>query len=62
MIDDLNSGKLRRECNETTMAHGHGRLRDSRGQFVDIGGSTAGATRKALDNYIEKDWRNMDWD
>ena len=46
------SDKLRVEANKATVASGHGRLKGRSGQFVDIGGSTGGGTRRALDNYI----------
>ena len=46
------SDTLRVEANKATVASGHGRLKAQSGQFVDIGGSTGGGTRRALDNYI----------
>ena len=46
------SDQLRVEANKATIASGHGRLKRRNGEFDDIGGSTGGGTRRALDNYV----------
>ena len=55
VLQDFESGKLRREANDWTLISGHGRLRNEDGTFVDIGGSTGGFVRTVLD-----DWESPD--
>ena len=52
LLDDLDTGKLRREANEATKAFGHGRIRMADGTYADIGSGTGGLTRTILDGFI----------
>ena len=46
------SDELRKEANKATLQSGHGRLKKRNGGFDDLGGSTGGGTRLALDNFV----------
>ena len=60
-LQELNNGNLYKKYNEATKKYGHGRLLYPDGTHVDIGGSTGGVTRRALDNYVVKDFRLIDF-
>ena len=49
VLADLDSGQLERRFNAATVAFGHGRLRRDDDDFLDIGGSTGGVSRKIVD-------------
>ena len=51
LLRDLDSGKLRKLCNDATKEFGHGRIRMSDGSHVDIGSNVGGATRTLLDDF-----------
>ena len=55
LLQDFESGKLRREANDWTLISGNGRLRNEDGTFVDIGGSTGGFVRTVLDDWEPPD-------
>ena len=59
VLQDFESGKLRREANVWTFMSGHGRLRREDGTLVDIGGSTGGFVRTVLDDWESPDL--TDW-
>ena len=39
--------------------HGHGRLVRRDGATQDIGGSTGGGSRRAIDDWVAPDWRQF---
>ena len=51
------SGELRRTRNSAVQALGHGRLYSRHGDYLDIGGSTGGGSRRILDCWQPPDWR-----
>ena len=51
LLQELDSGKLRKRVNEATVLSGHGRSGNSDGRTVDIGGSTGGTARVVMDSY-----------
>ena len=59
LLRDLDNGKLLDEANRLTRLSGHGRLRKSNGEFIDIGGSTGGFVRTVLDDWEPPDFN--DW-
>jgi predicted rRNA methylase YqxC with S4 and FtsJ domains len=59
LLRDLDNGKLLHAANTLTRLSGHGRLRKSNGEFIDIGGSTGGFVRTVLDDWEPPDFN--DW-
>jgi hypothetical protein len=59
LLRDLDNGNLLHEANTLTRLSGHGRLRKSNGEFIDIGGSTGGFVRTVLDDWEPPDFN--DW-
>ena len=59
LLEDYNSGRLLRELNYAKAAWGHGRLRDDMGEYIDIGGSTGGGSRRIIDKWKPHDWREF---
>ena len=55
VLQEYQSGELRREANKLTMISGNGRLKKEDHSFVDIGGCTGGFVRTVLD-----DWESPD--
>ena len=55
VLEEYQSGALRKEANRLTMISGHGRLKKEDHSFVDIGGSTGGFLRRVLDDWEEPD-------
>ena len=53
------SGELRRTRNRAVLALGHGRIYSRHGDYLDIGGSTGGGSRRILDNWQPPDWREF---
>ena len=53
------SGELLRRRNLAVGELGHGRLRTARGDYLDIGGSTGGGSRRILDSWQPPDWREF---
>ena len=51
VLQEYQSGELRRQANNLTMISGHGRLKKEDHSFVDIGGSTGGFVRTVLDDW-----------
>ena len=56
LLDSYDSGELLRVRNNAIQALGHGRLRNARGETLDIGGSTGGGSRRILDSWHPPDW------
>ena len=59
LLRDLDNGKLLHEANTLTRLSGHGRLRKSNGEFIDIGGSTGGFVRTVLDDWEPPDFNDF---
>ena len=55
VLQEYQSGELRRQANKLTMISGHGRLKKEDHSFVDIGGSTGGFVRTVLDDWEPPD-------
>ena len=55
LLQEYQSGELRRQANQLTMISGHGRLKKEDHSFVDIGGSTGGFVRTVLDDWEPPD-------
>ena len=55
VLNEYESGELRRKANNLTMKSGHGRLKRENDSFVDIGGSTGGFVRTVLDDWEPPD-------
>ena len=55
VLQEYQSGELRRKANNLTMKSGHGRLKKEDDSFVDIGGSTGGFVRTVLDDWEPPD-------
>jgi hypothetical protein len=53
------SGELRVNRNQAIVALGHGRLRTAGGDYLDIGGSTGGGSRRIIDSWQPPDWRDF---
>ena len=62
VLDQYRSGWLRKEANKLTLISGHGRLKREDESFVDIGGSTGGFVRTALDDWGPPDLKDFDGD
>ena len=59
ILQQFDNGDLIRDFNKTVTEVGHGRLWNTNGQFLDIGGSTGGAARRILDKWQPPDWRDF---
>ena len=55
VLQEYQSGELRRQAHKLTMISGHGRLKKEDHSFVDIGGSTGGFARTVLDDWEPPD-------
>ena len=55
VLQEYQSGELRRQANKLTMVSGHGRLKKEDASFLDIGGSTGGFVRTVLDDWEPPD-------
>ena len=53
------NGSLLRDLNKKISAFGHGRLQNSEGDTMDIGGSTGGGSRRVIDEWAQPDWREL---
>jgi hypothetical protein len=62
VLQEYQSGILRRQANNLTMASGHGRLKKEDRSFVDIGGSTGGFVRTVLDDWEPPDLAEFEGD
>ena len=55
ILEEYQSGELRKQANHLTKISGHGRLKKEDHSFVDIGGSTGGFVRLVLDDWEPPD-------
>ena len=62
VLQEYQSGELRRKANKLTMISGHGRLKKEDHSFVDIGGSTGGFVRTVLDDWEPPDLADFEGD
>ena len=62
VLQEYQSGDLRRQANNLTMISGHGRLKKEDHSFVDIGGCTGGFTRTVLDDWEPPDLADFEGD
>ena len=53
------SGELRDNRNQAVLALGHGRLENARGDYLDMGGSTGGGSRRIIDSWQPPCWREF---
>ena len=59
VLQDWDNGKLREDLNKAIVALGHGRLTTASGDYLDIGGSTGGGSRRIIDGWQPPDWREF---
>ena len=59
LLNHWDTGILRKELNEADAKLGHGRLRSAGGNYLDIGGSTGGGSRRIIDGWVPPDWRQF---
>ena len=59
LLDHWDTGILRKDLNEAVANLGHGRLRSAGGNYLDIGGSTGGGSRRIIDGWVPPDWRQF---
>ena len=59
VLQQWDSGELLSNRNRSIVALGHGRLRTARGDYLDIGGSTGGGSRRIIDGWKPPDWRQF---
>ena len=59
VLRQWDNGELRDNRNMSIVAFGHGRLRTAGGDYMDIGGSTGGGSRRIIDGWQPPDWRHV---
>ena len=59
VLQKWDSGELLSKRNEAIVAVGHGRLQSAQGDYLDIGGSTGGGSRRIIDSWQPPDWRDF---
>ena len=59
ILDNWGKGILRENLNKVITELGHGRLQSNTGEFLDIGGSTGGGSRRIIDGWTPPDWRQF---
>ena len=59
VLQQWDSGQLLQQKNMSIVAVGHGRLQTAHGDYLDIGGSTGGGSRRVLDSWQPPDWREF---
>ena len=59
VLERWDSGELLDNRNRAIVALGHGRLRTARGDYLDIGGSAGGGSRRIIDGWQPPDWRQF---
>ena len=57
VLEQWGSGKLLAKRTSSIVALGHGRLRAARGDYLQVGGSTGGGSRRISDSWQPPDWR-----
>ena len=59
ILEQWDSGMLLSNLNAAIVELGHGRLQSPSGEFLDIGGSTGGGSRRIIDGWVSADWRRF---
>ena len=59
VLQMFESGALLQIRNQAILACGHGRLFRGDGDYLDIGGSTGGGSRRIIDSWQPPDWRDF---
>ena len=59
VLQHWDNGKLREDLNNAIGALGHGRLTTASGDYLDIGGSTGGGSRRIIDGWKPPDWSDF---
>jgi hypothetical protein len=59
VLKQWDRGWLRDALNQAIGEFGHGRLESQTGEFLDIGGSTGGGSRRLIDGWVPLDWREF---
>ena len=59
VLQQWDSGELLANRNRSIVALEHGRLRTARGDYLDIGGSTGGGSRRIIDGWQPPDWHHF---
>ena len=59
VLKQWDRGLLRVALNQAIAEFGHGRLESQTGDFLDIGGSTGGGSRRIIDDWVPRDWREF---
>ena len=59
LLEQYDSCRLMAELNAAKVAWGHGRLRDEAGEYMDIGGSTGGGSRRIIDDWEPPDCQDF---
>ena len=59
VLEKWDSGQLLAERNKSIADLGHGRLQTASGDFLDIGGSTGGGSRRIIDGWKPPDWSDF---
>ncbi len=55
----MGQGGSREELNTAIGELGHGRLENAAGEYLEIGGSTGGGSRRIIDGWHPPDWRKF---
>ena len=59
VLQKWESGELRANRNRAIVALGHGRLLNAQGDYLDLGGSTGGGSRRIIDSWQPPDWSDF---
>jgi hypothetical protein len=59
VLKQWDSGWLRNALNHAIVELGHGRIQFRTGDFLEIGGSTGGGSRRVIDGWVPPDWRKF---
>jgi hypothetical protein len=59
VLKQWDRGWLRDNLNQAIVELGHGRLESQTGDFLEIGGSTGGGSRRLIDGWVPLDWREF---
>ncbi len=59
VLQQWDSGQLLHKKNMSIVSVGHGRLQTALGDYLDIGGSTGGGSRRIIDGWQPPDWRQF---
>ena len=59
VLQKWDDGTLRKDRNDAVLALGHGRLENADGDYLDMGGSTGGGSRRIIDGWQPPCWRTF---